>query len=228
MILPETPINEIYTVIMDELEKVSFFANKNMKSVEKEIDEVEYRRNLIKILTYQVPASKNTYVVCYCSKKEYNTVQLSCMFFLVCNEWTDRNYYSIKPGTGLIQVTSHFLKRYRERVLKNETATTEELLTIAADRCLHFIELDIDKICPNPEKYKDNASAAVKDGIIFFEKSTFSVPGKKDNLRFIKCRTIVSRDMVKKNQKEEIKQKTFEEIQQFINNKTNSNKSPKS
>lgn len=208
MILPGTPYDTIYRTLVQENEKVEFalrkfFQNKIKKTILKgrEAKECYYE-------TYTVPKSRNNYLLCVSrAKGRPGFVPLG---YLVVQDFSNRVFFLLIDAPNVkmvVQYDSHFLRRYRERVLKNEQVPTEHVLCDFQAAGMDFSSIDSDRVLLNKEKYGEFNCMAAMDGhliaIDFYKLSAEDTKLSKD-LGIMRLKTIISNEMLKPNQSEAV------------------------
>lgn len=226
MILPNSTYQEIYQTITQEEEKVIYYLHKNLKSVSQEMyDRIKDNSEIIICWKYYTnPQSKNKYLLWYATtfmrfiKEEKD---LTCGALLVSNDYSDRNFYFSTRDNKynvVLHITSHFLKRYRERCLKDDSLTTEEVIaTYFFHNGRTFAMLDVNQASIVPIDEKDSA-ILVPEGIVYAEIGVAAGQSEK-NVTVIRYKTFVSVTMLNEQQDEHVKSVSKDELEKNMQKK---------
>ena len=148
---------------------------------------------------YVCPQSGNRFLFCYTAFKRSDWENPYCNAVMVF-DGKGGKYAAVSANSqkAIIIYTPHFFSRYRERVLKDEDISGEELIKRYVSRNTRFIAKPIDETFAKAyKKYEDDESqtfaAKVNEGNIFL---------KDYDGKVLVCRTILSDEMLHENQTE--------------------------
>lgn len=181
-IVPAMPYKEMYDILMADFPKISYWAEKQMDKVIKELSSTNifpaYR-----IIKYQSPVSNNHYFIYY--YVEYagllNNPCVGHFMELIIN----KQRFLLVPQKGgfkpcmrdeieeMPQVyvySHHFFEQYNNRFLKNKSLSINEIACCFFSRNRLYEPIPIDeRINKNIKKYNENANRGfkVRDGFCF-------------------------------------------------------------
>ena len=182
MITSSMSFSEMINHLISDLPKVHYWADKVLPKVIKEFRK-ELRLPLCKIEIYKMPETGNEFLISYYAEyayqKEEPIIMIGAVFwdndkrFILTDQKSKYKHSSEHEyvETPLLYVfTRHFIKRYNERFLKNDSLTANEIIGIFLCRNRLFTPVDINKdINKNIDNYDPNASKGfkVRDGFCF-------------------------------------------------------------
>ncbi len=216
MILPDTPPEEIFRIISEEEPKLLFALDKEFQRAEKKFTHSQSLPVLHQI-EYTVPSSRNRYLVWMYAFNEYQkTVKPMYGFALMVNglggsvEYYTLNHLAHKILRGGVVTEStvnalskfipHYLSRYRERFIKDESLSPEKLaVTYFGRNQSTKVSEEVEKInilAGKDDKYR---SYRLRDGVALVEKEERTLPdGRVYDFNIYK--TFLSEDMLKGSQ----------------------------
>lgn len=175
--------SEMISHLKTDFPKVQYWAKKLLPKVVKEFCK-EYKSPLCKVVLYNMPESRNEFIISYYAENNYEkmrpTVMSGAIFWIDDKKRYVLTYqmskYRHKPeheyvDTPLLYVfTSHFIKRYNERFLKDASLSANDIIGRFLCRNKWFTPIEInEEINRNIENYDPNTSIGykVRDGLCF-------------------------------------------------------------
>ena len=223
MILYDTPNRDVFNVMKNELDKVSYFIRKNGKKISQYFQDLPYKGGSnIFILRYTVPSSMNTYTIA--SKRDVtdaiNTFTyikvdgnsgMRKVFFLRKNS-SGKNDIFPSPNWVLDIYTGHFLSRYKERMMLPGINGDNLIVQYLEQNKRQGMAIPTEMI--NPAVRGDNqVTVILNEGLSFVECDEFNLNGTtvninenktfvaKDNLFYKQAVSVMSTDFFVKYQK---------------------------
>lgn len=193
MILPTMTYKELYNHLAADKQKVDirkeYFMPKAVRAFKKKTKFPAWE-----IYEYTVPATNNKYVIYFYAENRLRAEKPEVGSFCIAYngqyrfvvQWS-AGPYKHTPNSEMIVVkqihayTSHFMQRYNERFLKDETLTPNEVAARYLSRNPVAMPLQQnDGINRNHEKYGEKGRYAfrVRDGICFSYSSVNGIPNK--------------------------------------------------
>lgn len=139
------------------------------------------------IFDYKIPSTHNQYIIYFyaesCAYFDKPKVGSFCLLydnhqrFVITWGASGYKHTSNRPMMGIRQInvyTSHFLQRYNERILKDDSLTPNEIACIYLSRNTDAMPIQLNEdINRNHEKYGENGRQAfrVRDGICFIHSA---------------------------------------------------------
>ena len=206
MILPTSTYREVHNAFIQENEKVGYWWVKVYSQIYKRFY-TKLKQGQLYLWEYWThPVSRNKYLFCYATSRSQilrDKTDASGQALLVVDDFANRDFYYSTPGI-LLHITSHFIKRYRERCLHDDSVPTEEVVA----RYLHrnigsFLELDPDNLNYQGERDEMTYNILVPDGVVYFQIGKDSSEGMKDVI-VIRYKTFVSESLLNEEQKKEV------------------------
>lgn len=222
MITPFMSFKEAYDHLAEDLEKVKYRRNYYLPKAIKDFH-MARKFPVWKCYRYTVPQSNNTYVV-YFYAENYSCIENpkegSFLDYHMDNEryvvkwgasgYRHTNNSEFKALRILHFYSSHFLQRYNERFLKNDSLTSTDIACQYLSRNEIAMQIEIDKdINKNIEKYDEGAKTGfyVRDGFCFTNTQLEGLFGKDDNREndrvdamLIQYKTFVNESMLTEGQ----------------------------
>ena len=227
MILPGATYSDIYKAITDEEDKVQYYWQKQAKKIIKEFYSQLNRDPMVAYTYYVNPKSRNKYLLWYATtplRFVRNNEDIFGGMFLVVDDFTERDFYFTTGKDNcafLLHVTSHFVRRYRERNLRDDKLKTETVLaTYVFRNGSDFLQLDPDETNISKEKDARTFTNLVKDGIIYFQCGKDMLDQKKE-LVIIRYKTFVPHSALNDKQKSHIQERVREINEIHIKNLLN-------
>jgi len=217
MVLPNTSYEDIFLQMENEKDKVRYYLNKGVGEMYKKFIAKPKKGLNIASSYCTIPVSHNRYAFLYHTTLEELVLNknINCIPFLVVEDFRERDFFfcNFSPNKASIQqFTSHFLKRYRERVIKDDTISTENVLLTYLIRNVNKANVTLlqeDKIIAKREKHRGAKAILMEDGVVFFQFQHTALPsGKK--LHTLRYKTFLSHDMLKDSQNSHIQDILFE------------------
>ena len=213
MILATSSYPEIFSAIEAEEEKIAYAIGKEEKKAIKTFEKSSKRYSLYYTKEYTVPSSRNRYLIWY-FMPDADVVKPAFYWgapLLLDEDNGKRIVIALSSmraeGKGgsfnvdALQVyNGHFLSRYRERAgLPGEYTTAQVIATLMGNNASCMVQLDMEKMNPNYEKYKDAAVWQLTNGFSFGKQLVCESPSGKTFVVF-EHKTYVSSDMLKQQQ----------------------------
>lgn len=231
MVLPTSTYAEIFDAVALENEKIEYYWRKNGKKASKELAE-QFDQNLMVTFEYHVcPQSRNKYLLWYATTPERyarDRLDLTGGNLLVVESFNDRDFFFTDGPADfrwLLHITSHFVKRYRERFLKDDSTTTEKVIaTYLYRNGSDFLDLDPDETNVQERREENTYTNLVKDGIIYIELNKYlykKESSDNEGVVVLRYKTFVSRFQLNEKQtnhvKEKVKELKDEYLRQLLN-----------
>lgn len=240
MVLPDSFYDDVFYAMADDEEKVGYYWKKLYKQKTDKFP--KYFKNhgkysldetIVDWIHFTHPVSRNKYLLWYTSTPRrilWDRLDVSGGAVLIVEEYDDRNFY-ISTGKArprfVYHITSHFLKRYRERCLMDDVLPTEEVLIRYIDRNMHnTVSIENNEITVIPVDDPNTHSVLAHDGVVFIQSGKL-IPTDDLPIFVFRCKTIVSQSIFNEKQEQYIKKLTRElhekEVRAFLNIKENNN-----
>lgn len=226
MILNEMNAREVYNEISRDLDKVRFKLKTEEAKARKAFAR-EYRFPKVYTSFYTVPATRNKYLLWYVASNSHDEsyMNLSGYACLIPARGGSFGYGRIKlngnPPDALFEKNIlhvydyHFVDRYRERILKSKDESIHRAAALMLARNPLCIVLDMKKEYNfRYKKYDGMVALSIPEGLCFVNFGTPIIDGmpdedegkdELDRLHVIMYNTILSRSMMKPDQREQEK-----------------------
>lgn len=182
MIVPSMTYKEMYDDLAKDKDKVEY---RKEYYLQKAIKEFKKKRRYPAWQWYDIsiPSTGNQYIVFYYAENALQVEKPLCDSFFVY--FVNNKRFAIHWGTSIIKqtqnhsmeavreiraFTSHFFQRYKERLLKDETLSSNDVICRFFSRNRDFMPIGInEKINNNIGNYDDKANRGfrVRDGFCF-------------------------------------------------------------
>lgn len=226
MVLPTSTYAEVFDAISLEQQKVDYYWHKNGKKASRELVK-QIDEDLMVTYEYLVcPQSRNKYLLWYATtRKRYilDRLDLTGGALLVVEAFNDRDFFFTDGHADLrwlLHITSHFVKRYRERYLKDERATTEKVIaTYLFRNGKEVLDLDPDETNFQGKREDGTYTSLVNDGIIYIEMFKYRYGDNRnhdDGVIALRYKTFVSRSQLNEKQANHIQEKMEELKEEHI------------
>ena len=215
MVLDNTPYGLVMKNITDEADKVLFFQKKELRKAHKTFVYDAYYRKWVYWTYYTIPSSMNKYLVWFLKDDSGALDVESGSLLVVTSSNGDRTFYSRRLFTRLTQndlkeetyklcvYTSHFFRRFRERMgFSNKLKTEEIIVRFFLYNSGTVGEIPLEKMNKHFENYKNGVSCELTDGIAFITRTTESLPGDGHPFECIKFNTFLPHNSLKAEQRE--------------------------
>jgi len=227
MILSTASYEDIFKAIVSDEEKVYFWWEKLYQKNYRRFQEQLDKDIMVMWVYFTHPQSKNRYLFWYVTtplRYVLDKDNVTGGHVLVVSDFNDRNFYisSAKSRPGFIyHMTSHFLKRYRERFLGNTDAPTEEVLSLYLYRNIKYsVSIENQEMSLRPDSDPDTRSLLIPDGVVFVAVKGLALRNGTSVIVF-RCKTFVSRSILNEKQLDYLDQvaeeKRAEEIRRLLN-----------
>lgn len=209
MIVPSMTVNEIHDEFFNDLRDL---ANK-VDACKKEFERIVLKSNRYPVVkSYKCPTKrKNILILTFRARKRSERRKPILGFYGFYSRPEGRYAAALNIESNLISIyPPHFFKRYRERILKDDSISNEEVINVFFKNSWGFTAAVVNEKyesvyhCFESSDLSDKVSfvAATSDGYCFGEK--------QGSVNIIK--TIISEDMLFDNQK-----KIFADLKNYFN-----------
>lgn len=215
MIVDSTSIQQIFREMRQDSISVKFRLQKEIRRAVKALDDKQPSicvagtsfRPFIYTIPHRVPSTQNNYILYYYAPSMSSRMITGLGSILVYNNhFGQRNNLvmgnCVDQGEDypvIYEFTGHFLARYRERFLKNDTLSTDEVLVTYVERNRSGVSVEMNAdMNPKWAEYGSKYALKVDDGITFLSHGELTVDGCRSV--FICNKTFVSNDMLTHSQ----------------------------
>ena len=218
MILDNTPYGLVMKVLSDEADKVLFFRNKELRKAAKDFSRCTVDGLSIHWTYYTVPSSRNKYLVWFIYENNGsldNSAVRSGQLLVVTSSNGDRTFYKRRKNSpqkdngigeqhfSLCVYTSHFFRRYRERMGFSHKETTENIIIrFFYQNNWYGYELPMEKMNLHASEYQNGISYELSQGVAFLTRTTEELTGVVPAFECLKYNTFVPYDTLKDGQRE--------------------------